>query len=80
MIITSEEQLRKACREFTEFYHHERAHQGLGNVIPLPRPEGNIGSSEGKITRKSLLGNLLNFYFRVKNDEKPLQNQSKVAV
>ena len=80
MIITSEEQLRKAVKEYLEYYHRERGHQGIGNVIPFPRPENNVGSLEGKITRKSRLGNLLNSYFRIKNGEKPLQAQGKIAV
>lgn len=80
LIITSEEMLRKALKEYVEFYHHERGHQGIGNVIPFPRPEDNVGSLEGKIIRKSRLGNLLNSYFRVKNDGKTNQHQAKIAV
>jgi len=80
LIITSEDSLRKALRAFLDFYHHGRAHQGIGNVIPFPRPEDNVGSSEGKIVRKSMLGNLLNSYFRVKNDENLLLNQVKIEV
>lgn len=80
MIITDEKYLRKALKEYAEHYHHERAHQGIGNVIPFPMPENNIGSLEGKITRKSRLGSLLNSYFRVKNEGINKQDQEKVAV
>jgi putative transposase len=31
MIITSVERLRKALKEYVEYYNHERCHQGLGN-------------------------------------------------
>lgn len=77
MIITSEEQLRKALKEYLEYYHHERSHQGIGNVIPFPHPEDNVGSLEGKITRKSRLGNLLNSYFRVKTIRKHCRIRQK---
>ncbi len=67
LIITSEEMLRRSLKEYVEFYHHERCHQGIGNVIPFPRKEDNIGSKEGKVTRLSRLGRLLNYYHRSKN-------------
>jgi len=41
-LVTSEESLRKALKEFTAHYHCERPHQGIGNVIPLPRSEDRI--------------------------------------
>lgn len=80
LIITSEEQLRTALKEYLEFYHHERSHQGLGNIIPFPRKEDRVGCLEGRIVKRSRLGNLLNSYFRVQNDEKPFQDQEKVAI
>jgi putative transposase len=64
LIITSEEMLRKALKEYVEFYHHERCHQGIGNVIPFPRKQDNVGSKEGKVKRLSRLGRLLNYYHR----------------
>jgi putative transposase len=80
LIITSEEQLRKALKEFVEFYHHERGHQGIGNVIPFPKPEDKVGSLEGRVIKRSRLGNLLNSYFRLKSEENPMQDQSKLAI
>jgi transposase InsO family protein len=71
LIVTSEDMLRRALREFVEHYHHERPHQGIGNVIPLPRPEDLIGNRDGEIVRKSRLGSLLNFYHRVVNADTP---------
>lgn len=79
LIVTSEEFLRKAVKNYVEFYHHGRAHQGIGNVIPFPRAADNVGSLEGKIVKKSRLGNLLNSYFRVKNAEKSFEDQVKIA-
>jgi transposase InsO family protein len=67
LIITSEERLREALKEFLEYYHYERCHQGIGNLIPFPRKEDNIGSKKGQIKRLSRLGRLLNYYHRSKN-------------
>ena len=69
LIITSKEQLRNALKEFLEYYHHERCHQGIGNVIPFPNEEDNIGRKTGKIVKKSRLGRLLNYYHR---EQKPV--------
>ncbi len=80
LIITSEESLRKAIKDYIEFYHHERSHQGIGNIIPFPRPEDNVGGSEGKIIKRSRLGNLLNSYFRVQNGKNTMQPIGEIAV
>jgi transposase InsO family protein len=69
LFITSEKQLRYVLNEFTAHYHFERAHQGIGNVIPLPRPKDNIGSRDGRIVKNSRLGSLLNFYHREGNPD-----------
>ena len=37
LILVGEESLRRAVREFVAHYHHERNHQGLGNVLIFPR-------------------------------------------
>jgi hypothetical protein len=79
MIITSEEQLRRALREYVEYYNHERCHQGLGNQIPCPRMEDGFEQKEGKITKKQRLGGLLNFYSRAKNEPKPNHHNAKTA-
>jgi len=79
MIITSEGQLRKALKEYTQYYNHERCHQGLGNQIPEPKTIGRPGSREGKIMKKQRLGGLLNFYFRAKNESKPICHNAKTA-
>jgi hypothetical protein len=79
MIITSEDQLRKALKEYVEFYNQERCHQGLGNRIPEKSAIGLIGKSEGKVIRKQRLGGLLNFYFRAENGTKPNHHNEKTA-
>jgi hypothetical protein len=45
-----------------------RCHQGLGNVIPFPRIEDNVGSKKGRVIKKSRLKRLLNYYHW---DQKP---------
>ncbi len=80
LIITSENQLSNSIKAFVEYYHHEQSHQGTGNVIPFPRPEDNVGSSEGKIAQRSRLGNLLNSYFRVQNTGNTMQPIGEIAV
>jgi hypothetical protein len=47
-------------REYVEHYHHERNHQGLDNVIPLPL--GQPG--KGAIRRHERLGGILGHYRR----------------
>lgn len=79
MIITSEGQLRKALKEYVEFYNHERCHQGLGNRIPLEENQNGIFRKKGKIRKKQRLGGLLNVYFRDENTQKPRQHNDKTA-
>ena len=54
--------LWRALRSFVEHYHHERNHQGLGNVLIMPRPGSD--RKNGSVVRRSRLGGLLNFYER----------------
>ena len=79
MIITSEGQLRKALKEYEEYYNNERCHQGLGNRIPLEEDQDGIFGKKGKIRKKQRLGGLLNVYFRDENTRKPRQRNDKTA-
>jgi len=79
LIITSEKMLRKALKEYVAYYHQERCHQGIGNIIPFPRTEDNIGSKKGEIVRKSRLGRLLNYYHREQNPEFTRTKPPKMA-
>ena len=55
-----EKHLRKCISEFASFYHEDRPHQGLGNVLIVePKVWGR-----GKIRRRARLGGLLNSYYR----------------
>ena len=62
MIFFGENSLRRAINEFVEFYHHERNHQGLRNLLIDPREY--IGAAEGPVTCRERLGGLLRYYHR----------------
>ena len=54
--------LRRALREYSAHFHQERNHQGLGNVLIMPRA---IVEGQGRtIGRHSRLGGILNYYER----------------
>jgi transposase InsO family protein len=59
---TDFQMLRRSLREYGAHFHHERIHQGLGNVLIMPR-----ASSEhrgGRVIGRPRLGGLLNYYER----------------
>jgi len=60
MILWNWRSLDHVVREYIKFHNHERCHQGLGNVIPIPDPRARNRS--GEIIKQTRLGGLLNFY------------------
>lgn len=62
LILFGERSLRHAINEYLVHYHHERNHQGLDNVIPLP--DSRLGPWNGNVIKVERLGGLLNFYYR----------------
>jgi len=62
-ILFGENALRHVLSEYLEHYHQERCHQGLGNVIPFPKPQA-ANDLEGPIQCHERLGGLLKFYNR----------------
>ena len=54
--------LRGALREYGAHFHHQRNHQGLGNVLIMPRAPS--AHREGQVIRRGRLGALLNYYER----------------
>ncbi len=56
--------VQRALNAYDEHDHAERNHQGIGNVIPMPRVEDGVGKKEGRIVRRRTLGGLLSFYVR----------------
>jgi putative transposase len=63
MILFGEASLRHALTQYVEHFHHERNHQGKGNVLLFPtvRPETTLQSS---IQCRERLGGLLKYYTR----------------
>ena len=62
MIFFSEASLRRALREYTAHYHHERNHQGIDNQLIAANEADFAG--DGAITRRGRLGGMLNYYYR----------------
>ncbi len=62
MIFFGEDSLRRAIKEFLEFYHRERNHQGLSNRLIDPSDE--VGVTEGSIACRQRLGGMLRYYYR----------------
>ena len=63
LILFGESALRHALKEYVDHYHHERPHQGQGNVLLLPVPSQK-SQSEGPIRCRERLGGLLKYYDR----------------
>ena len=62
LIVFSEGQLRRACKQLTAHYHKERNHQGLGNqLIDCSAVAAN---DNGELVCDERLGGLLKFYRR----------------
>ena len=59
MLILGESHLRYVVNEYMEHYHTERPHQGIGNNIIDPQPQG-----DGEIVYHKRLGGLLKSYRR----------------
>ena len=69
LIFLGARSLRKAVNEYVEHYHHERNHQGLDNLIPMPY-SGQNQDDKGPILKSERLGGLLNYYYRESDNEK----------
>lgn len=65
LILIGESSVRRAIEQCLEYYHSERNHQGLDNLIPFPGPEyEQSASGQGRVVKSSRLGGLLNYYHR----------------
>jgi transposase InsO family protein len=62
LLLVGEDSLRRAIREFMMHYHHERNHQGMGNLLLFPRTTKH--QSEMPITCLPRLGGMLKYYRR----------------
>ena len=63
MILFGEGSLRRVLSMYVSHFHHERNHQGKGNVILFPTPADRIGESIGEIQTREQLGGLLRFNY-----------------
>ena len=63
LILFGEQSLRRAIREFVAHYHHERNHQGKGNVLLFP-PSRQARAYASPIGCRERLGGLLKYYDR----------------
>ena len=61
LIMFGERSLRHALTQYTAYYHEERPHQGVGNVIPFPTSQA-ANDREGPIQCHERLGGLLKYY------------------
>jgi transposase InsO family protein len=63
LILFGERSLRYALSEYGSHYHHERPHQGKGNVVLMPVAE-HSQRCEGPTFCQERLGGLLKYYDR----------------
>ena len=63
LILFGEKALQHALTEYTTYYHHERNHQGKGNVLLLPSVRQDTERA-GPIRCRERLGGLLKYYTR----------------
>lgn len=65
--LTSETQLRYVLTEYLLYYNHERPHQSLNSLPPVPDLriiEAREGKRTGKLTTQERLNGLLKFHYR----------------
>jgi putative transposase len=61
LILFGEASLRHALHEYIEHYHHERNHQGKGNVLLFP-PVNQNTARQSSLQCRERLGGLLKYY------------------
>jgi hypothetical protein len=64
LVLFGEDGLRRALAEFVAYYHEERNHQGMGNVLLFPAADRRTAGNDEPIECKQRLGGLLKFYHR----------------
>jgi len=64
LILFGEASLRRALREYVTHHHHERNHQGKGNVLLFPAVKTRTNAEAGPIGCRERLGGLLKYYHR----------------
>ncbi len=64
LIFFGEESLLKTLKEYIIHYHWERNHQGKDNRLLFPKDGYDPTKKNGRITCRSHLGGVLNYYHR----------------
>ena len=64
LILFGEASLRRVLTEFIEHYHCERNHQGKGNLLLFPSPDGPLKPKPKTVGCRERLGGLLKYYSR----------------
>jgi putative transposase len=67
MVILNERHLQRTIGEYVDYFNCARPHQGIGQRIPDPREEDEIGFGESRtrIVGRTVLGGLHHDYRRV---------------
>jgi putative transposase len=63
LILCGEASLSHALTQYVGHFHHERTHQGKGNLLLFPAPHHD-SQSGGAIQNRERLGGLLKYYYR----------------
>jgi len=62
LILFGEGSLRRALREYLLHFHHERNHQGKGNVLLFPASRARTLDPNAPVHCRERLGGLLRYY------------------
>ena len=63
LILFGERSLRLALKEYVTHHHHERNHQGKGNLLLFPASK-QMRPADAPVRCRERLGGLLRYYYR----------------
>jgi putative transposase len=63
LLIVNERHLRRVLTEYIKYYNHRRAHQGIGQGVPIRLTE-EISTTEGLVGRRDVLGGIIHDYYQ----------------
>ncbi len=64
LLLFGEASLRRVLREYLVHFHHERNHQGKGNVLLFPSKHEPAPNLDRSVRCRERLGGLLKYYHR----------------
>lgn len=62
LLIISQDHLRRVLLEYVNYYNHRRAHQGIGQRMPIPPTERQVATS-GPVQCRDVLGGIIHDYY-----------------